>query len=368
MRKRIKKSSVKWVVPVLLCIAIGSVVGVFYCIDRAVRDGVVEDTQAFESRQDEETVSTVILGDTVYRCADDIESILFLGTDESGSDEDSSDEDESYHGAMADMLMLAVINHTRQEYAVLQLNRDTITNIHLIDAEGNGNASSDMQLCTAHWYGGSEEQNCTNTVRSVSELLGGIPIDTYYCLTWEGIMTLNSVVDGVTLTIQNDFSKVDPTMAEGATLTLTDEQAYIFLRYRHGVDDGENLGRMQRHRQYMEAWIKKASELADCDSAFPATAYQKLSPYAFTSFKGSQINSETGKLKNYTYLGIRTIDGTSELGNVLGDGIDHMEFYMDEESKRTVLTELYDLAETDEDPEDYEVTKLGTYTGVTEEE
>jgi LCP family protein required for cell wall assembly len=269
---------------------------------------------------------------------------------------------------MADMLMVVVVNHTKQEYAVLQLNRDTVTNVHLVDANGNGMASADLQLCTAHWYGGSEEINCENTVRSVCELLGGVPITTYYCLTWEGITTLNSVVDGVTLTIQNDFSEVDPSLVEGETITLTDEQAYTFLRVRHGVDDGENLGRMERHRQYMAAWMQKVREKTAEDSGFPALVYQELSPYACTNLKGSQINKESQQIFTYDNLGIYTIDGTTSLGSLLGDGIEHMEFYMDDDAKLEVMQELYGLEETDYDLEDYDILEYETWGDMEQED
>jgi anionic cell wall polymer biosynthesis LytR-Cps2A-Psr (LCP) family protein len=326
-------------------------VGMFYRTDHATGGTEVEDTQAFEAKT-EPTEYLVRLGDTMYRYTDDIDTILFLGTDESGNE---ATEDEEAHGAMADMVMVAVINHTKQEYAVLQLNRDTITTVDMIDSDGNGGASAELQLCTAHWFGGSGELNCTNTARAVSQLLGGIQIDTYYCLTWEGITSLNAVVDGVTLTIQNDFSQIDPSLVMGETITLTDEQAYEFLRGRHGIDDGENLSRMERHRQYLSAWMQKVKEKTAEDSTFPAKAYQDLNPYASTNLKGSQINKGSEQIMSYNYLGIFNIDGTTTLGSRLGDGIDHMEFYMDADAKLATLTQLYSLEETDYDAEGYEL-------------
>lgn len=349
MRKKVN-NQMKWVLFGLLCIVIGSCVGFFYHQDQAANGIWAEDTQAFEGVQTSEE-QLVILEDTVYRYTDNIQSMLFIGTDQSGN---QTNKEEEYHGAMADMLLLLVINHTKQEYAILQLNRDTITNIHIIDENGEGEATADIQLCTAHWYGGNEQMNCENTVRAVSELLGGIRIGTYYCLSWEGIETLNHVVDGVTLTIQNDFSQIDASMIKGETITLTDEQAYIFLRGRHGVDDGENLSRMERHRQYLTAWMKKAKEKASENNAFPAEVYQDLSPYAYTNMKGKEFTKEYQQIANYTNLGILTIYGTAQVGNSLNDGIEHMEFWMDETSKLETLEALFYLEETDYDAEDYE--------------
>jgi LCP family protein required for cell wall assembly len=359
------KKTLKWVVPAAICIVIGCAVVVFYQKDQSAgqtTNGTQEseksdDSGSVDSTESTETEQIVVLGDTVYRYTDDIESMLILGTDQSGSEDSGTadDEEESYHGAMADMLMVVVINHTREEYAILQLNRDTITNVHIIDENGEGYASADIQLCTAHWYGGNEEQHNENTVRSVCELLGGVPVNTYYCLTWEGIKTLNTVVDGVTVTIQNDFSEVDPTMVLGETITLTDDQAYTFLRNRYDVDDGENIGRMERHRQYLTAWMQKVKELTAEDGTFPAKIYQSLAPYADTNLKGSQITKSTARISGYTNLGILTLDGTTAIGSDLGDGIDHMEFYVDDDALTETLQSLYHLEETDYDPEDFDL-------------
>jgi hypothetical protein len=91
------------------------------------------------------------------------------------------------------------------------------------------------------------------------------------------------------------------------------------------------------------------------DSTFPAKAYQDLNPYASTNLKGSQINKGTEQIMSYNYLGIFNIDGTTALGSRLGDGIEHTEFYMDEDAKLATLSQLYSLEETDYDAEAYEL-------------
>jgi LCP family protein required for cell wall assembly len=319
--------------------------GIFYHADRSVVGTEAEDTQAFVPKG-KATEQRVVLNDTEYRYTDEIESVLILGTDQSGNE---ATEEKAHHGEMADMLLVVVIDHTTQEYAILQLNRDTITNVYLLNAEDEAVENRDLQLCTAHWYGSSNEVNCENTVRSVSELLGGIPIDTYYCLSWEGIPTVNSVVDGVTLTIQNDFSAVDSSLVEGETITLTDEQAATFLRSRYGVDEGDNIGRMERHRQYLTAWMQKVREKTAEDSGFAAVAYQALNPYACTNLTGSQISTGTQQVLSYNSLGIYTIDGELTTGSRLGDGIEHMEFFLDDESRLDIISTLYHLEETGTD-------------------
>lgn len=106
-----------------------------------------------------------------YKYSTDYETYLFMGTDGSGKEDADRDE---YIGNMADFLMLVIINRKEQTYAFLQLNRDTMTEINLIGRNGKGMATADMQLCTAHWYGGTPEESCENTVKAVSRMLGGV--------------------------------------------------------------------------------------------------------------------------------------------------------------------------------------------------
>lgn len=73
--------------------------------------------------------------------------------------------------SMADFLMLVIVDKTENTYSFLQFNRDTMTEVALIDHNGEGEATANIQLCTAHWYGGNREQSCENTVKSVKKLI-----------------------------------------------------------------------------------------------------------------------------------------------------------------------------------------------------
>lgn len=72
---------------------------------------------------------------------------------------------------MADALMLVVVDKEEKTYGILQLNRDTITEVPMLLQDGSANASAQMQLCTAHWYGKDKAASCGNTVETVSKCL-----------------------------------------------------------------------------------------------------------------------------------------------------------------------------------------------------
>ena len=277
-----------------------------------------------------------------YRYSQDYETYLFIGTDASGNEVDDREE---YRGNMADFLLLAIVNRTDKSYAFLQLNRDTMTEITLLNQDGQGEATADMQLCTAHWYGGTPKESCENTKKAVQKLFGGISVDGYYSLNMEDIATLNHAVGGVTVTIESDFSGVDASMKKGETITLSDEQANTFVRGRTGVDDGENTSRMERQRQYMAAFFEKVRKKAGEDSGFVLSLYETLSENAVTDMSGGLISDLLAAMDGAENGGILTLEGEARLGAHLGDGLLHTEFYLDKKAIVSTMETLYNIEE-----------------------
>ncbi len=279
-----------------------------------------------------------------YRYPRAYETYLIIGTDASGNEEGEGND---YYGNMADFLMLAIVNKEEKNYSFLQLNRDTVTAVRLLPSDGNQEEefTMDMQLCVSHWYGSTPEESGENTVHAVQNLLGGMPIDGYYAVNMEDIGALNQAVGGVTVTIEEDFSDIDPDMKKGATVTLSDAQARTYVQGRMGVGDGENTSRMRRQRQYMEALFEKVQEISKDDPQFTVNLYNDLVDRSVTNVSGNLVSDLALELSGAENLGIVTFEGESKTGQVLGDGIDHAEFYLDEGSVTEVMKQLYELEE-----------------------
>jgi LCP family protein required for cell wall assembly len=285
---------------------------------------------------------SVTLSDTDYRYSSDYETYLFIGTDGSGND---SEDRETYVGNMADVLLLVIVNQQDSTYACLQLNRDTITRINLINRNGTGRATGDFQLCTAHWYGGTEEESCENTVKAVSHMLGGLSIDGYYSISMEDISTLNHAAGGVTVTIEDDFSDIDPTLKMGEKVTLSDSQAVHYVRARQGLGDEENTSRMRRQKQYMESLLAQVSQKSQEDPEYALNIYSALVSASCTDMKGSEITDLLLDMQGATNRGFFDLAGESTTGYQLGDGVEHAEYYLDQDKLVQTMTELFGLEE-----------------------
>lgn len=277
------------------------------------------------------------LNDMEYALKDRLKCYLFIGTDHSGNE---NAKDDSYEGTMADFLLLAVFNKTAQQYGFIQINRDTLTNVQILDKDGDVIGESEEQICTAHWYGGSRQQSCLNTVDAVSQMLGDLPIDGYYSVGMDEIAKLNHIIGGARVTIEDDFSKVDKSLVKGKTLTLTDEQAYNYLHARIDVGDGENESRMRRQRQYMESVYDKVIDRVKAEKDFLEDITDTLDKSVTTNMDGNDFGEIRNVIQKGESLGIFFPKGESMLGDTLKDGLEHTEFYVDGQSVADIMQKL----------------------------
>lgn len=280
-----------------------------------------------------------LYGDT-YTYDHEIESWLVIGTDGRGTGTPGV---KGYRGDMADFLVLAVFDKTDDNYGFLQIDRDTITRISILTVEGKENAFADAQLCMAHKYGGNPERNCENTMKAVSDMLGGVKIDGYYSISIDHIPELNHAVGGVEVTVRDDFSKMDPSLKMGETILLSDSQAENYVRGRMEVADGSNANRMARQREYVQGLFDKMMARSAEDPAFMEQIYQDMEDYAVASLTGRDLSRLMKRVKEGENRGLFQMEGTSTMGKALSDGEDHAEFYPDQDSVVEIMTKLYHL-------------------------
>ena len=227
--------------------------------------------QAQEEVESQETQLT--LNERVYAYTDQLETYLLIGTDNSGANPEAK---QGFNGDLADFLVLFMVDPDTGRYGFVQIDRDTITDVPILDEKGEEIGTALEQICTAHWYGRNEEERNINTVYTVSELLGGLPIDGYYCMNMNDIPSLNHAVGGVSVTIEEDLQSLDPAMRKGAQILLTDEQAEKFVRARMSVGDGTNRSRLRRQRQYMENMYKQIHERISENAGYINDLYKEL--------------------------------------------------------------------------------------------
>ena len=282
-----------------------------------------------------------------------IETYLIIGTDvkgkltkdvvktttkkrEYGETTAKPDEKDTYNPGRADVVTLLVIDREKNTYALLPIDRDTITAVDSLDENGNFLATTDVQLALAYECADGKEQSCENVMKSVSNLLHDQYIDEYAAFSQDAIKKINNMVGGVTVKIKDDFSQSDKTLKKGETIKLNDEQAAHFVHDRMNVGDGSNECRMRRHNEYLKGLKKRVGEETDRNPKFPLKAYRSLDDYMVTSIAGSDASKITKAILKNKYLGTFKIKGKSKI-----DDYGYNAFYPDKDSLNEVVRTLF---------------------------
>ena len=256
-----------------------------------------------------------------YMKNEEIDAYLLMGIDRQGIAESVN----SYiGGGQADFLMLLILDRKQEQYSIFQINRDTMTKVEILGVQGDVVGTETQQIALAHGYGTGMEDSCENTVRAVSNLLYGVEIEGYAAIQMDALPILNDRIGGVTLTIQDDFSTIDPTLVKGERMTLKGEQAMNYVRSRHHIADDSNLSRMERHRTYLSAFAQQAQTKAVEEPQLALALYDEILPYMVTNVNAKTVSQIMDKCYTYKNQGIVTAVGEAKMGE------EYIEYYLDE--------------------------------------
>ncbi|MGF6823765.1 LCP family protein required for cell wall assembly [Microbacterium sp. ZKA21] len=157
-------------------------------------------------------------------------------------------------GTLNDVNLLLHVSDEPRRITAVSFPRDTMLPIpSCTDESGNETSSmSKQQLNTAFSYGGL---NCV--AQTITELTGQ-EIQFAASVTFGGVIEITNAIGGVDVCLANGikdrYTGLD--LAAG-THTVEGLQALQFLRTRHGVGDGSDLGRIGNQQQYMSSLARK---------------------------------------------------------------------------------------------------------------
>ena len=292
---------------------------------------IVESAALLREEQTGEIRTKTITRDGIkYFPRQDLRVILFMGVDQPGEVKASAPN----YAEGVDVVALLVVDETNQEVRILTLNRDTMMDIYALDSHGRPSGTVYDQLTVSHMFGTGLEDSCENTRKTVSKFLYGINIDHYVAVNYDAIPLLNDAVGGVTVTVEDDFSRLDPTMQKGP-MTLMGEQALYFVQHRKRVGDELNVSRMKRQEEYMRTFAQVFREKAEADDLFVISAYEQIAPYLVTDCSATVMSDMMSRYEDYTLTEIVTPEGE----NILGE--QYYEFYVDEEKLDDLVIRLF---------------------------
>lgn len=262
-----------------------------------------------------------------------LETYLIAGIDAPGKVEKVTEYDGT---GQCDVLAVIVRDRSTDQCKLLSIDRNTITAVKSLDNDGTYLDTTDIQISLAHAMGFDQQVRAENTVDAVSHLLGDQTIDGYAMVNMGAIQVVNDMVGGVTVTIEDDFSDVDPSMKKGETVTLMGEQAEKYVRSRKEISDGSNQNRMSRQSTYEEAFKPAFRSKCAENSKFPLEVYHAMEDYMTTNISAKKFCRLAILMSDENQDEKVSISGTYGL-----DEDDWQTFTPDEDSLQEAILELF---------------------------
>ncbi len=231
--------------------------------------------------------NTVTWQGKTYKYNQNLSNYLLLGVDKRTPAETRVGKADA---GQADALFLLSLNRKTKEMTMISIPRDTMTDVESFDLEGKSLGKSKDHISLSYGYGDGGAESCKLTQEAVSNLFYGLPIQGYLAMNLDGIPELTKSVGGLTVTVPNNSLEYEyPEFAEGAEVTLTEENTEIFLRSRDVDESQSAIYRMERQKAFLDAFSKKAKECYEQNAKFAANLFVAIKPYTVTNISEDRL-------------------------------------------------------------------------------
>lgn len=222
-----------------------------------------------------------------YKYNQNLSNYLLLGVDKRTPAETRVGKADA---GQADALFLLSLNRKTKEMTMISIPRDTMTDVESFDLEGKSLGKSKDHISLSYGYGDGGAESCKLTQEAVSNLFYGLPIQGYLAMNLDGIPELSKSVGGLTVTVPNNSLEYKyPEFAEGAEVTLTEENTEVFLRSRDVDESQSAIYRMERQKAFLDAFSKKAKECYEQNAKFAADLFVAIKPYTVTNISEDRL-------------------------------------------------------------------------------
>lgn len=249
-----------------------------------------------------------------YRYNTSIKNYLFLGVDQDGPVVKAKD---GISGGQSDAMFLLVADDRNKTLSVIAINRNTMTNVKVYDEDGEYVNTARLQICLQHGYGDGMRVSCLRSVDAVSELFYNLPISGYLSMNMDALPIINDAIGGVTVEVLDDLENTSKNVSlkKGETVTLTGDDAYVYLRSRDTNVFDSAGERLNRQMQYMTALFAKMKTVTESNPSIFKTINSSIKDYTVSSMdfvKLAEMSADYTLDESHMY----TIPGETVQGEV----------------------------------------------------
>lgn len=307
----------------ILVLLLATAVGAYFYLNKKgeaqlKKNQSIASITAPEEASSEDDGKMIVYNGAKYKYNEDNINILFMGIDR-----DMQDTGEKVIGenGQADVLIWAALDSKTGHLSLINISRDAMVDVNKYNVKDKYLGTDKMQLCLAYSYGDGKEKSCENTLQSVSRLMYGMPVNAYVAIDYSAIAPLNDAIGGVTVNVLEDLTQSDSALKAGETVTLHGEQAQTYVRSRNTEVLDSNNQRMERQKQYIDAFLQQAISQTKKNPTLPVTLYNDVSDYMVTNISASEVTHlATLMIQNGVSGGdILTVPGEVTQGDVYAE-------------------------------------------------
>lgn len=174
-------------------------------------------------------------------------NIFIAGSDTRAGQQGSFGKDPGSN--LNDVNLLIHVAADRQSAVLVSIPRDMVVPMPRCE---NGGPASGLPINETLSYGG-----LACTVKTVSELTG-LEIQFAGLITFDGVIAMSDAVGGVEICASEPINdRYTGLNIPAGLVTLQGADALAFLRTRHGVGDGSDLGRISSQQVYLSSLVRK---------------------------------------------------------------------------------------------------------------
>lgn len=320
---------------VVLAVAI-TAVAVWYSgkANMTEKDVIITNSDTTTNEEDD----TVEYNGVRYKYNKNISTVLCMGID---------NERKQSNGAyvvgragQADAVYLIAVDTATGKTTVIGIPRDIITDVDLYTTSGSFMETQKTQICLAYAYGDGKQKSADNTAKSVSRLLYGMPVNSYFAVDEKSIVPLHNAVGPITVIAnENITGSCVINFRKGEEIKLTGSNVFGYLQARNDKTVDASVLRLERQLDYLKKYTSAVIEKSKSDLLFPVKLYNKVQKNAVTNLDVARVTYlATSVLKNREQVSLQfiQIEGEQRLGE---DGF--AEFYPDEDKLLQLVMEVF---------------------------
>lgn len=295
-------------------------------------EGVVseEDKVKFKWQDD-----YIIYHRSVYDYNDDIMTFLIMGIDK--AEEEVTGVYGEIGGGQADALFLLVLNPHDKSVKIISVNRNTMTDVDIFDEYGNYLTTTQAQIAVQHGFGDGLESSCELQRNAVSKLFYSLPIHGYAAVNMSAIPAINDAVGGVDVTPDYDFTTRGYSFKKGESVHLEGDMAFAYLHDRDITSAGSADLRQQRHKQYLEAFVKKTKTIVKENPLLVTSIYEVIRKQMITDITMQEVFYLSTTASGYSFdrENFYTLEGVTNIGPYFE------EFYVDDDYLTGLMVDIF---------------------------